>query len=186
MKSVGLRFGDRRFKGEFVVTRHGIEGGAVYALSAALRDAIERDGHAVLELDLKPDWSVDKLAAALGRPRGIRSVSSPLERQAGIAGGAAGLAREGLPAERLLDAAALKALPLRLSAPRPIAEAISSAGGLRFDAVDEHFMLKARPGGFAAGEMLDWEAPTGGYLLTACFATGWAAGRAAADWLRRQ
>lgn len=183
VKAVGLAFGDRRFKGEFVVTRHGIEGSAVYALSAPLRDAIEAQGQAALQVDLKPDWSVEKLAAALAKPRGSRSVSSHLERQAGIKGGLAGLAREGLAAEDMLKAQALKAVPLILKRPRPLAEAISTAGGLRFDAVDETLMLKDRPGTFVAGEMLDWEAPTGGYLLNACFATGWAAGQAAANWI---
>jgi len=182
VKAVGLAFGGRRFKGEFVITRHGIEGSAVYALSAPLRDAIEADGQAILQLDLKPDWSTEKLAASLSRPRGSRSVSNHLERQAGIKGVAAGLAREGLPAGALLRADALKAVPLVLIRPRPLKEAISTAGGLRFDAIDETLMLKQRPGTFVAGEMLDWEAPTGGYLLTACFATGWAAGQAAAQW----
>lgn len=183
VKAVGIGFGPRRFKGEFVVTAHGIEGSAVYALSAPLRDAIADRGEAVLELDLKPDWSVDKLAAALARPRGSRSVANHLERQAGIKGVLAGLAREGLPPSALLDAAALKAVPLRLTAPRPLAEAISTAGGLRFAALGPDLMLTDRPGCFLAGEMLDWEAPTGGYLLTACLSTGWAAGRAAAAWL---
>lgn len=180
VKSVGLSFVGRRLKGEFVVTEHGIEGGAVYALSASLRDAIARDGQAILELDLKPDWSADKLTAALAKPRGSRSLANHLERQAGIRGIIAGLARECLAAERLSDARALKAVPVTLTAPRPLAEAISSAGGLRFDAVDTNLMLTGHPGTFIAGEMLDWEAPTGGYLLTACFATGWACGQAAA------
>lgn len=182
VKAVGMAFGERRFKGEFVITGHGIEGSAVYALSAPLRDAIENHGQAILQLDLKPDWSVEKLAAALAKPRGSRSVSSHLERQAGIKGVLAGLARETLAAEDMLKADALKAAPLMLTRPRPLAEAISTAGGLRFDAIDEALMLRDRPGTFAAGEMLDWEAPTGGYLLTACFATGWAAGQAATDW----
>lgn len=186
VKAVGLAFGGRRFKGEFVITAHGIEGGAIYALSAALRDTIAAQGQAVLELDLKPDWSRDKLAAALAKPRGSRSVASHLERLAGLRGVAAGLARECLAPDQMLDADRLKAVPLRLTRPRPLAEAISSAGGLRRDAVDDTLMLKDRPGCFAAGEMLDWEAPTGGYLLTACFATGWAAGQAAARWADAQ
>ncbi|MCA1909780.1 MAG: TIGR03862 family flavoprotein [Magnetospirillum sp.] len=183
VKAVGLAFGERRFKGEFVVTRHGIEGSAIYALSAPLRDAIEADGQAILHLDLKPDWDTEKLAAALAKPRGSRSVSNHLERQIGIKGVLAGLAREGLLAEDMLKAQALKAVPVRLTRPRPLAEAISTAGGLRFDALTPDLMLKDRPGAFVAGEMLDWEAPTGGYLLTACFATGWAAGQAAANWI---
>ncbi|MGE4279917.1 MAG: TIGR03862 family flavoprotein [Magnetospirillum sp.] len=183
VKAVGLAFGAHRFKGEFVVTRHGIEGSAIYALSAALRDAIDTDGRAVLHLDLKPDWDVAKLAAALAKPRGSRSLANHLERQAGIKGILAGLAREGLTAEDMPKAAALKAVPVVLKRPRPLAEAISTAGGLRFDALTPTLMLKDRPGTFVAGEMLDWEAPTGGYLLNACFATGWATGQAAADWV---
>lgn len=183
VKAVGLGFGGRNLKGEFVITAGGIEGSAVYALSAALRDACPG---AVLMLDLKPDWSVDKLAAALAKPRGSRSLSHHLERTAGIRGVAAGLLRElahPLPEGPSALAAALKALPLTLRAPRPLAEAISSAGGVRFDAVTDGLMLRARPGVFVAGEMLDWEAPTGGYLLTGCFATGRIAGLAARDWL---
>ncbi|OJX79292.1 TIGR03862 family flavoprotein [Magnetospirillum sp. 64-120] len=183
VKAVGVAFGERRFKGEFVITAHGVEGSAVYALSAPLRDAIEADGQAILQLDLKPDWNTEKLAAALAKPRGSRSVASHLERQAGIKGVLAGLAREGLSAEDMLKAPALKAVPLELKRPRPMAEAISTAGGLRFDALTPDLMLRDRPGTFVAGEMLDWEAPTGGYLLTACFATGWAAGQAAAGWI---
>lgn len=183
VKAVGLAFGDRRLKGEFVITDNGIEGSAIYALSAPLRETLESTGQAVLHLDLKPDWSREKLAAALARPRGSRSLANHLERQAGIKGIAAGLARECLPADALTDAQRLKNLPLVLKSPRPLAEAISTAGGLRFDAMDETLMLTSRPGTFACGEMLDWEAPTGGYLLTACFATGRTAGLAAAGWL---
>jgi len=184
VKAVGLRFGDRALKGEFVVTTTGIEGSAVYALSAPLRDACPG---AVLLLDLKPDWNQDKLAAALAKPRGSRSLSHHLERCAGIKGVAAGLLRElaqPLPEGAAALAATLKALPLPLLRPRPLAEAISTAGGVSFDAVTDDLMLKARPGIFVAGEMLDWEAPTGGYLLTGCFATGRIAGSAAARWLR--
>ncbi|MBR9971713.1 TIGR03862 family flavoprotein [Magnetospirillum sulfuroxidans] len=184
VKAVGVEFAGRRLKGEFVITETGVEGSAIYALSAPLRDAIQADGQAVPYLDLKPDWNVEKLAQALARPRGSRSLANHLERQAGIKGVAAGLARECLPVERLSDAAALKAVPLTLTAPRPLAEAISTAGGLCFDAVDQRLMLKSRPGVFVAGEMLDWEAPTGGYLLTACLATGRTAGLAALDWLK--
>lgn len=183
VKAVGLRFNDRALKGEFVVTASGIEGSAVYALSAPLRDACPG---AVLLLDLKPDWSQDKLAAALAKPRGSRSLSHHLDRCAGIKGVAAGLLRElahPLPEDAAALAATLKALPLPLLRPRPLAEAISTAGGVSFDAVTDDLMLKIRPGTFVAGEMLDWEAPTGGYLLTGCFATGRIAGQAAAGWL---
>lgn len=185
VKSVGLAFAGRRLKGEFVITTHGVEGSAVYALSAPLRDACPG---AVLTLDLKPDWSLDKLAAALARPRGSRSLSHHLERTAGIRGVAAGLLRElahPLPDGPAALAQTIKALPLPLMRPRPLAEAISAAGGVRFDALDDGLMARARPGLFLAGEMLDWEAPTGGYLLTGCLATGRVAGRAAAAWLGR-
>jgi len=183
VKSVGLAFAGRRLKGEFVVTESGIEGGAIYALSAALRDA----GAPVLELDVKPDWSVDRLAQALAKPRGSRSLASHLERTIGLKGVAAGLLRElahPLPEAPAELAALLKSLKLRVGAPRPLAEAISTAGGVPFEALTDGLMLKARPGVFLAGEMLDWEAPTGGYLLTGCFATGRVAGLAAAEWVK--
>jgi predicted flavoprotein YhiN len=155
-----------------------------------LRDTLLALGEAVLELDLAPGRSLERLAAELARPRGSRSFASHLHSQAGIKGVKAGLLRECLAKAELDDparlAAAIKALPLRLVATRPLDEAISSAGGVRFEALDAHLMLHARPGVFVAGEMLDWEAPTGGYLLTACFATGLAAGTAAAQWLSQQ
>lgn len=174
-------------QGEFVVTDHGIEGGLVYALSAPLRDEIERQGRATLHLDLVPNRDVPRLAHDLAKPRGSQSMASHLRKQAGIEGVKAGLLREVLgkdlpPAPEL--AAALKDLPLQLTAARPLDEAISSAGGVRFESLDGRLMLKSVPGVFCAGEMLDWEAPTGGYLLTACFATGRAAGLGAAAWLK--
>lgn len=183
VKSVGLSFAGRTLKGEFVITASGVEGGAIYALSATLRDACP---HAVPMLDLKPDWSLDKLTAALAKPRGSRSLSHHLERTIGMKGVAAGLLRElawPLPEAPAALAACIKALPLPVSAPRPLAEAISTAGGIRFDTVTEGLMLHTCPGVFVAGEMLDWEAPTGGYLLTGCFATGRVAGLSAASWL---
>ncbi|MBE7733204.1 TIGR03862 family flavoprotein [Devosia faecipullorum] len=170
--------------GEFVVTRWGIEGSLVYAHSAALRDDLERDGTAMLQLDLAPGRSIERLARDLDRQPVKTSFSNRLRKGAGLDGVKLGLVRE-----VAADAAALaaddlarhiKALALPLRRTRPIAEAISTAGGLALDAVDENFMLKAAPGLFVAGEMLDWEAPTGGYLLTACFATGRVAGLAAA------
>jgi uncharacterized flavoprotein (TIGR03862 family) len=177
-----------RQQGEFVVTGTGVEGGVIYALSAPLRDRIESEGTARIELDLVPGRDVAQLGTALARPRGRHSLANHLRRQAGIAGVKAGLVRECVPAEVLADparlAAVLKALPLRLIAPRPLDEAISSAGGVRFEALDAWSMLRALPGVFCAGEMLDWEAPTGGYLLTACFASGRAAGAGALAWLR--
>jgi len=179
-----------RRQGEFVVTATGVEGSLIYALSARLRDEIAARGVAVLHLDLAPGRELPRLVDELSRPRGSRSLSSHLQSRTGLKGVKTGLLRELLPAEDFADparlAAAIKALPLRLVAPRPLAEAISSAGGVMFEALDERLMIRALPGVFCAGEMLDWEAPTGGYLLTACFASGRAAGLGALDWLKGQ
>ncbi|MBB4102330.1 TIGR03862 family flavoprotein [Allorhizobium borbori] len=178
-----------RHQGEFVITRHGVEGSLIYAHAASLRDAIERDGLAVLTLDLTPDRDVARLARDLARQDPKASFANRLRKAAGLQGVKAALIRECEPdASRLSPealAALVKALPLRLDRPRPIAEAISSAGGVRLDAIDDRYMLKALPGVFAAGEMLDWEAPTGGYLLTACLAMGRAAAYGIEDWLTR-
>lgn len=174
-------------QGEFVVTESGVEGSLIYALSAPLRDLIEATGGTTLNLDLAPGRERIRLAEALARPRGARSLANHLKRAAGIDGVKAGLLREVLSAGEFADparlAAAIKALPVRLVRPRPLDEAISSAGGVAFEALDQRLMVRHLPGLFCAGEMLDWEAPTGGYLLTACFATGRAAGAGAADWL---
>lgn len=171
--------------GEFVVTRWGVEGSLVYAHAAALRDAIERDGRAVLTLDLVPGRSPERLTRDLARQPAKTSFSNRLRKAAGIDGVKLGLLRELAPdvAAQGADALArqLKALELTVLRPRPIERAISVAGGIGWDGVDDRYMLKALPGVFVAGEMLDWEAPTGGYLLTACFATGRAAGLAAAQ-----
>jgi len=171
-------------QGEFVVTATGIEGSLVYALSARLRERIAAHGHADIEIDLAPGRDAARLARELARPRGSRSFSEFLRRQAGVEGVKAGLLRELLPDAATLPAPALaqalKAAPLRLLRARPLAEAISSAGGVALEALDEELMLRALPGCFCAGEMLDWEAPTGGYLLSACFASGFVAGRGAA------
>ncbi|NYH99465.1 hypothetical protein FHX63_002261 [Cupriavidus plantarum] len=173
--------------GEFVISATGIEGSLVYALSAPIRDRIEADGHATIMLDLAPGRTAEDVAREIGRPRGSRSVSSHLQSRLGIAGVKAALLREVLSKEAMHDpvalAAAIKALPLRLDRARPIDEVISSAGGVRFEAMDDRLMLNALPGVFCAGEMLDWEAPTGGYLLTACFGSGRVAGMGAADYL---
>lgn len=187
IKPVIASVGALRQQGEFNITASGIEGGLIYAVSAALRDALEHDGKAVLQLDLAPGRSLEKLTAELSRPRGRDSLANHLRRRAGIEGVKAGLLRELCPAETFDSpsrlAAAIKALPLPVVATRPIDEAISTAGGLTFSELDEHLMLRKLPGVFSAGEMLDWEAPTGGYLLTACLATGRAAGEGARDWL---
>lgn len=177
-------------QGEVVITATGLEGGAVYALSAVLRETIAIRGRALLSLDLAPARDLGRLTQELARPRGSRSLATHLRRATGIAGVKAALLRELLPGETFADPAALaagiKALPCALVAPRPLDEAISSAGGILFEELDEHLMVRALPGVFCAGEMIDWEAPTGGYLLTACFASGALAGAAAADWLRRR
>jgi uncharacterized flavoprotein (TIGR03862 family) len=188
VKTASLSFGAQTVRGEFVVSAKGIEGSAVYALSAALRDAIEAQGAATLLIDLLPDRSLEQLRAALSRPRGKASLASHLRKAAGIEGVKAALLRETADAQTLADparlAAQLKALPLTLTAPCPLAEAISTAGGVAFDELDAQFMLRRLPGVFVAGEMLDWEAPTGGYLLSACLATGRAAGRGLAGFLQ--
>ncbi|MEO8057198.1 MAG: TIGR03862 family flavoprotein [Burkholderiales bacterium] len=170
--------------GEFVVTEGGVEGSLVYALSAVAREQITTQGHALLHIDLLPGRSAEFVQAEVLRPRGSRSLATHLKSRLGIDGVKAALLYELLPREVIADplrlAAAIKALPLPLLAARPLNEAISSAGGVRFEALDDGLMLRAVPGVFCAGEMLDWEAPTGGYLLTACFASGVAAGEGAA------
>lgn len=187
VKSVILSFEEFRQQGEFIITKEGVEGGLIYAASARLRDEIEANGRAVMFLDLKPDRTLAWLTEKLSRPRGSRSLASYLEKTLGIKGVKAGLLREFVPKEDFTNPARLagfiKALPVPLLAPRPLDEAISSAGGVRFESLDGRLMLKTMPGVFCAGEMLDWEAPTGGYLLTACFSSGCAAGRGVLDWL---
>ena len=187
VKPVIASVAGRRQQGEFNITAGGIEGGLIYALSAPLRDALESTGHATLHLDLAPGKTLERLTADLARPRGRDSLANHLRRRAGIEGVKAGLLRELLPflASTATDelAAAIKNLPLLVTATRPLDEVISTAGGVAFEALDENLMLRDLPGVFIAGEMLDWEAPTGGYLLTACFATGRAAGAGAQAWL---
>jgi uncharacterized flavoprotein (TIGR03862 family) len=177
-----------RQQGEFIVTESGVEGGLIYALSARLRDTIDETGCAVLHLDLAPDWKLQRLSDELARPRARRSVAGHIQSRVGLKGVKVGLLRELLPAPAFADprrlAAAVKSLPLALTGARPLAEAISSAGGVAFESLDERLMVRTMPGVYCAGEMLDWEAPTGGYLLTACFATGRAAGAGAVFWLR--
>jgi uncharacterized flavoprotein (TIGR03862 family) len=173
--------------GEFVITATGIEGSLVYAASSALRDQIARTGAATLQLDLLPQHSAERVLAEVKHPRGSRSLSSHLKSRLHLSPLKLGLLHELLTREQMLHAptlaAALKSLPLTLHAPRPIAEAISTAGGVRFEALTGGLMLQALPGVFVAGEMLDWEAPTGGYLLTASLATGRAAAQGLLAWL---
>ncbi len=175
-------------QGDFVVTGTGIEGSLVYALSAHLREQIVRQGYATLTLDLAPGKTFERVLNEISQPRGARSMASHLQSKVGITGVKAGLLREVVAKEDYAHshtlAQAIKALPLRLVAVRPLDEAISSAGGVLFEALDKSLMTQNMPGVFCAGEMLDWEAPTGGYLLSACFASGRTAGLGAAEWLQ--
>lgn len=179
LKGVGLTFGDRTAKGDAMIAAYGIEGGAVYALSAALRDAVSADGSATLRIDLRPAMTRQQLTARLHRGEKGQSVATRLRKLVNLSPLETNLLREGHGVDLPLDPGALatriKAVPLTLTGTAPIDRAISTAGGVPFDALDEGLMLKALPGVFVAGEMLDWEAPTGGYLLQACFATGVAA-----------
>jgi uncharacterized flavoprotein (TIGR03862 family) len=176
--------------GECVITATGIEGSLIYALSAPIRESINQTGSATIHLDLLPGRPVDKIQTTLSKPRGSRSMAKHLHSQLGLDGVKAALLRELTPAECFTDplllANAIKALPLTLVNTRPLDEAISSAGGVTFEAMNENLMLKQLPGVFCAGEMLDWEAPTGGYLLTACFASGRAAGLGMVEWLQHK
>lgn len=190
LKNVAMALpGSTPRKGECILTAQGLEGSLVYALSAPIRQAIDQAGRATVWLDLLPDRPVDNLVRALSKPRGSRSMAKHLQGQVGLDGVKAALLREVTDPAAFADPVtlvqAIKALPIELVRTRPLDEAISSAGGVRFEALDEGLMLKALPGVFCAGEMLDWEAPTGGYLLTACFASGLKAGQAAAAWAKR-
>jgi hypothetical protein len=186
--AVALAPGATALQGEFVVTAHGVEGSLVYALSAPIRDAIARDGPATVYLDLVPGLDAQAVTARLSAPRGKRSLSEFLRRQLHLEGVRLGLLYEGVPRATQLDmqslARAIKAVPLTLTGTRPLAEAISSAGGVCLESLTDALMLRARPGVFCAGEMLDWEAPTGGYLLTACLASGRHAALGALAWLQ--
>ena len=194
-KSIVLAFTDSQGRslerrGEFVATANGIEGSLVYAASALIRDEIARHGRATIHLDLLPDHSAEQVATQTAHPRGARSLSAHLKSRLGIAGIKMALLNELLDKPTLHDPArlarAIKALPLVLLRPRPIDEAISSAGGVRFEALNANLMLREQPGLFCAGEMLDWEAPTGGYLLTGCLSTGARAGEGAVAFLQTQ
>lgn len=195
LKAVRLGFSstqDKKFSqaGELMLTEYGLEGGLIYACSAMLRDEISLSGSALIYLDLSPDRDLSDILSRLSKPRGKASLSNHLRKCLNLDAAKLALLREALSAEQMHDSKllgnTLKALPIKLLATRPLVEAISSAGGVSFLACDEHLMLKNRPGVFCAGEMLDWEAPTGGYLLTACLATGRAAGLGALDWLKQQ
>ena len=193
-KSVAIRLAPEQGpvferQGEFVATQTGVEGSLVYAASALLRNRIVRHGEATLTLDLLPAWTAERVQREVAHPRGSRSLSSHLKSRLGLDGIKTAVLYELLGKDAMNDPArlseAIKALPLKLVAARPIDEAISSAGGVLFEALDAHLMCEQLPGVFCAGEMLDWEAPTGGYLLTACLASGHRAGQGVLDWLRR-
>jgi uncharacterized flavoprotein (TIGR03862 family) len=193
LKRIALSFGARAVRGEAVITRQGLQGGGLYALSDVLREAIASQSHTVLLIDLLPDKNVTALEQKLRAPRHKQSLANVLRKAFSLSPVAIGLLQEAaivsstrlaeLPPEAI--AGLIKAVPVRLVGIEPIARAISTAGGIAFDEIDERFMLCHRPGTFVAGEMLDWEAPTGGYLLQACFATGAAAGRGALQFLQR-
>jgi uncharacterized flavoprotein (TIGR03862 family) len=184
------RHAESRYRGEFVITETGVEGGVIYAASAPLREEILTNGTATLHLDLAPDRDLSRLTHDLSKARGKRTMAAHLQRQARIEGVKAGLLREVVPKDDFAKparlAALIKSLPLRATAPRPLEEAISTAGGVPFEALDARLMVRTLPGIFCSGEMLDWEAPTGGYLLTACFASGRAAGAGVVRWLREK
>jgi uncharacterized flavoprotein (TIGR03862 family) len=194
LKSVAIRFDDHLGRshhrhGECVVSEHGIEGSLIYAFSAAIRDTILANGSATIHLDLTPGRDEARVMAEVCQSRGARSWSSHLQSKLGLTGVKVALLHECLARDDFKDAPkvarAIKSLPLTLRAPRPIDEAISTAGGVRFESLDGQLMLHAIPGVFCAGEMLDWEAPTGGYLLTGCFASGRRAGVGILDYLAR-
>ena len=184
LKRIAIGFAGRQVHSEAMVTRDGLEGGAIYALSAPIRDAVDADGAATITIDLRPDVTAEALAQRLAAPRGKQSLANVLRKAAKLSPVAVGLLREAAgPSLATIGgnglAALIKAVPIRLVATQPIAKAISTAGGISFEALDDRFMLRTCPGVFAAGEMLDWEAPTGGYLLQASFATGIAAAEGA-------
>lgn len=189
VKNIAISFNDQRKIGDFVITQNGIEGGAVYALSSSLAVALE-NGEICLEIDLAPDWSETKLEEALSRPRKRNSFSNHLRKTVRLKGAKAGLLRMMVHDIAEHDASAIaraiKSLRLPLLRSRPIDEAISTQGGVSGSELDDNFMIKRRPGLFVAGEMLDWDAPTGGYLITACLSTGKAAGEGASRWLKIQ
>ncbi|WP_417465999.1 TIGR03862 family flavoprotein [Kordiimonas sp.] len=186
VKNVKLCLSGQVVQGDFVVTRTGVEGSAIYALSAQMREAISSTSAFSLTLDLTPDRSLERLSSALSQPRGKKSFATFLKKTTGLTGVKAALLREACPDLHMQSAdvlaALIKACPLPIKRPRPIEEAISSAGGVKFEAFDENLMLRAMPGHFCAGEMIDWDAPTGGYLLTACFAQGRQAAHGMLTW----
>lgn len=189
LKSIGVGLGQNLIRGEFVITKNGIESGVIYTLSAKIRNQLKAYGSATLTLDLVPDLSESILAEKLRRPRGKQSLSNHLRKACKLTGVKLALVYESVEKSTLQDmdklAARIKALPIKITGASPLDEAISTIGGVAWDALDEHLMLKEMPGVFCAGEMIDWDAPTGGYLITACLATGRAAGLGASSWLNK-
>jgi len=189
LKSVQLSFGDFCQRGDLMVTATGLEGGLIYAASALLRESCATNSETRIHLDLLPDTHLSSLTAKLSQSRGKDSMANFMRKRLGITGVKAGLLREVLTRDDFNKpeklAATIKALPIKLITPRPLDEAISSAGGVRFEALNEHLMIRQVSGVFCAGEMLDWEAPTGGYLLTACFASGYSAAEGVLTWLQQ-
>jgi uncharacterized flavoprotein (TIGR03862 family) len=194
LKGIALKFGPHMVRGEAIVTHTGIEGGAVYAMSAELREAVEKSGKVTLHVALRPDLGPDELISRLSAPRGKQSLSNFLRKAAQLSPVAIGLLQEAaMVSGKSLSslsppnlAELINAVPITLDGTAPLARAISTAGGISFDALESDFMIRRLPGIFAAGEMLDWDAPTGGYLLQAAFATGAAAGRGALKWLKKR
>ena len=190
VKSIALCSGDQTTRSEFVITRRGVESGGIYTLSANLRRQLRAHGKALIHVDLLPDTSTDAVAKLVAKPRGKQSLSKHLRKTLRLSPVKLALLRELAPQAKTDDASALastlKALPLELTDMAPLDEAISTIGGVSWSALDENFMLTGKPGVFCAGEMIDWDAPTGGYLLTACLATGRSAGLGLAKWLRAQ
>lgn len=190
VKSVVLSFENFKQRGEFVITQKGLEGSLIYSASANLRDTLTSTGQASFQLDLLPDTSLEKLSHALARPRGSASISNHIRKTTGLQGVKLGLLYEFIPKAIFDDpnklAKAIKEIHIPLLSTSPLATAISCAGGISFDELDDDLMLRKMPGVFCAGEMIDWEAPTGGYLLTACFAMGRAAGKGVLNWLEAQ
>jgi uncharacterized flavoprotein (TIGR03862 family) len=188
LKRIALSFGEHRVRGEAVVTTAGLEGGAIYALSPVLRDAIAQHGDATLHMALRPDMTADEIEHRLAAPRGKQSLSTFLRKALRASTAEIGLLQEATGGKLATLAPSeltrlINAVPVRLTGIASVARAISTAGGIAFDEIDPRYMLRRLPGVFVAGEMLDWEAPTGGYLLQACFATGAAAGRGALEWI---
>ncbi len=186
LKNIVISHKDRAVRGEAMIAAYGLEGGAIYALSAGLREAINTDGHTDIRIDLRPDLTVEELERRLSKPRGKNSLSNHLRKALHLDAASVALMREAGPLPESAQAltAHMKAVPVRLDSVQGLDKAISSAGGILLDQIDDRLMLKAMPGVFVCGEMLDWEAPTGGYLLQVCFASGVRVAEGVTDYLQ--